>query len=93
MRLKTNEIESIKSTILKYDKEAQVYIFGSRTDDTQRGGDIDILIISDKIKNKEIRKIRLELFDFLGEQKIDIISTPEINTAFLEYAYKTGIKI
>jgi len=93
MRLKEYEIESIKSAVNKYDESAPVYLFGSRTDDTKRGGDIDILIISDKLKNKEIRKIRIEIFDLIGEQKIDIISSPSINGAFIEYAYRSGIRL
>lgn len=93
MRLKKIEIKSIKAAVNKYDENAHVYLFGSRTDDTKRGGDIDILIISDKIKNKEIRKIRLEIFDLIGEQKIDIVTTPAVNSAFIEYAYKSGIRL
>ena len=93
MRLKEYEIEAMKSAVKKYDENAQVYLFGSRTDNAKRGGDIDILILSDKIKNKEVRKIRLEIFDLIGEQKIDIISSPSINGAFIEYAYRSGIRL
>ncbi|MFA4922697.1 MAG: nucleotidyltransferase domain-containing protein [Ignavibacteriaceae bacterium] len=93
MRLKEFEIEAIKSSVKKYDENSRVFLFGSRTDDTKKGGDIDILIISDKIKNKEIRKIRLGIFDLIGEQKIDIISSPLLSSAFIEYAYQSGIRL
>ncbi|MBU0560983.1 MAG: nucleotidyltransferase domain-containing protein [Bacteroidetes bacterium] len=93
MRLKEYEIEAIKSAAKKYDENAQVYLFGSRTDNAKRGGDIDILLLSDKIKNKEVRKIRLEIFDLIGEQKIDIVTAPTVNSAFIEYAYKSGIRL
>jgi len=93
MRLKKFEIEAIKLTIEKYDKDAQIYLFGSRTDDTKRGVDIDLLIISNKIDKRDIRKIKIELYDLIGEQKIDIISTSKIKGAFIEYAYKSSIKL
>ncbi len=93
MRLNVYEVDTIKKAVHNFDEHAQIILYGSRTDDTKKGGDIDILIISDKIKNKELRKIRLKLYDILGEQKIDIISTPEINSAFLNYAYISGIQL
>ena len=93
MRLKEFEIEAIKSAVKKYDENAHVYLFGSRTDNAKRGGDIDILLLSDKIKNKEVRKIRLEIFDLICEQKIDIVTATKVNSAFIEYAYKSGIRL
>lgn len=45
MRLKQNEI---KSTILKYIKDAKVLLFGSRVYDDKRGGDIDIYVETKK---------------------------------------------
>ena len=93
MRLKQYEIEAIKEAINQFDDEAQVYLYGSRVDDKKKGGDIDLLIISKKIKNSEIRKIRLRIFDIIGEQKIDITASPEINSAFLEHAFKSGIRL
>jgi len=93
MRLKQNEIDAIKSAVKFYDVSAQVFLYGSRIDDTKKGGDIDLLILSDKIKNNEIRKIKLKIFDIIGEQKIDIISTASINSAFVEHAYKSGKRL
>jgi len=93
MRLSKFEIKSIKETVKEFDPEARVYLFGSRTDDAAKGGDIDLLIVSEKIKNREKRKIRLKIFDRMEEQKIDIISTAEIKGAFIEFAYKNGIRL
>lgn len=58
MRLSPHEHICIKSTILKQNPITKVYLFGSRTDDTKKGGDIDILIISDKLTLQDIVEIK-----------------------------------
>ena len=73
MRLKEIEIKAIKDAVEMYDKDAKVYLFGSRVDDSKRGGDIDIIISSDKIQYKEKLKIYSEIMKTLDEQKIDIL--------------------
>jgi predicted nucleotidyltransferase len=93
MRLKDSEVSIIKDAIKNFDENAEIILFGSRVDDNAKGGDIDLLIISDKIKNSEKRKIRLKIFDQLEEQKIDIIATSGIKGAFIEYAYKSGVRL
>ena len=93
MRLKRIEIEAIKTAVKKYDENAHVYLFGSRTDDTKRGGDIDILILSDKIKLHEKIKIKMDLYNLIGEQRIDLIAAPGLNTAFLKYIFERSIQL
>lgn len=73
MRLSTKEIETIKKEIAALDPDAEVYLYGSRTDDNKKGGDIDLLIISAVIGWKEISKIKWQIYSKFGEQKIDII--------------------
>lgn len=73
MRLCKKEIETIKKQTLYLDNNAKIYLFGSRIDDSKRGGDIDILLISQKLDRKSIWKIREKYFDEFGEQKFDII--------------------
>jgi len=72
MRISKNEIEIIKNSILSKDKNAKVFLFGSRTDDFKRGGDIDILILSDKISLADVIDIKVDIFNYMEEQKIDI---------------------
>lgn len=93
MRLKETEITTIKESINKFDREAKVYLFGSRVYDDKKGGDIDLLILSNKIGNKEKRKIRSMLCDSLGEQKIDIIIADNISKPFVRIAYEEGVKL
>ena len=45
MRLNSKEIQSIVRIAKEiYGEDVSVYLFGSRTDDTKRGGDIDLFI-------------------------------------------------
>ncbi len=47
IRLTTEEINSIKTIFTKYfSNKDHLWIFGSRVDPTQRGGDIDLYIES-----------------------------------------------
>ena len=78
MRLKQREVENITSVIKSLDGHAQIYLFGSRIDDTKRGGDIDILIISQTLCYDDKIKILQRLYDALGEQKIHIIISKNI---------------
>ena len=49
MRLAPNEHEMIRAAIHQQDALAAVYLFGSRADDRARGGDIDLLVLSQKL--------------------------------------------
>lgn len=91
MRLQIEEKLAITEAINKFDEEASIYLFGSRTDDTKRGGDIDILVISDKIDNHSLFLIEEEIFKKIEEQKIDFVLTgPDLNNRFAKMILKKG---
>ena len=46
MRLAESEQGSIVTAVLAFDASAEIYLFGSRTKDELRGGDIDLLVVS-----------------------------------------------
>ena len=73
MRISEIEKTTIVNAILEKDKDAQIFLFGSRTDDLKKGGDIDILVQSDKIGLLEIVKIKSTIFKNIPEQKIDLL--------------------
>ena len=51
MRLTKKEIETIVRIAREiYGWNVEVYLFGSRTDDIKRGGDIDLLVRNSGIK-------------------------------------------
>ena len=73
MRLDQQQIAVLKEKLKTLSKSAKLYLFGSRTDDNKKGGDIDILVISNEITKKDLRYLRIEFFKYFGEQKIDIV--------------------
>lgn len=73
MRLTTEEIMTLKQTLKRLSPAARLYLFGSRTDDRMRGGDIDLLVVSDTLTKRDLRKLRIEFCQRFGEQKIDIL--------------------
>jgi len=64
MRLKSEQVEAIKQTILPVAGEhARIILFGSRRDDTARGGDVDLLVESERpltLLDGARLKVRLE---------------------------------
>ncbi len=73
MRLKSDEIGVLKSKLCALDPDAHLYLFGSRVDDAKKGGDIDLLVVSNKLTKKDLRVLRVEFFKHFGEQKLDIV--------------------
>ena len=93
MRLSSYEISTIKEVVASFDSHAKLILFGSRVDDSTAGGDIDLLVISDSIDLPKKLYIRMMLKDRLGDQKIDLLVSKALDTAFLRKAYSTGVEL
>jgi predicted nucleotidyltransferase len=95
MRLQPQEINAIRRVVHSFDSDAKVYLFGSRGDDTARGGDIDLLVISSTIDFRKMLRLKLGLQDELGEQQIDLITRrpDQMNEPFSAMAMETGIQL
>ncbi len=94
VRLKEEEINVIKTTIKQFDPEAKIFIYGSRADLSKKGGDIDILIISNKISLQEQLKIKAKLITRLGDRKIGlVIAKNPKETSFVEMIYNQAVEI
>jgi len=93
MRLSKTEIEAIRGTVLGLDDQARICLFGSRADDHKRGGDIDLLILSEKLSESDRGTIRLRLHEKLGEQKIDIIIAHDLSDPFVRVALSEGVSL
>ena len=93
MRLSKTEIEAISQTIRHLDNRTRIYLFGSRVDDAKKGGDIDLLILSEKLSESDRGTIRLGLHEKLGEQKIDILIARDLSDPFVRVAFNEGVEI
>jgi len=98
MRISKKTLNIIKELAIKhFGKDIDVRIFGSRTDDRRRGGDLDIYIEASKDIELDIRaRFLSELKTKIGDQKIDLIIQRKdrpVEGTIHNYAKKTGIKI
>jgi predicted nucleotidyltransferase len=99
MRLTAQQRNAIRSTVSEtFGADAQVRLFGSRTDDNKRGGDIDLLITTSQSDIQAIMCAEIALLTKLqiklGEQKIDILldyPTRKERPAIISVAENTGI--
>ncbi len=75
MRLKANKAETIRDLSLDIFDSNIVYLFGSRADDSLKGGDIDIYIQTKQKENILQSKIvfQREFEKIWGEQKLDLV--------------------
>lgn len=74
MRLSPATCQAIKSNVAKMIPEADCYLFGSRTDDSLKGGDIDLLILTpEKLPLNQISRLRRSILNQIGEQKLDLV--------------------
>ncbi|WP_018139661.1 MULTISPECIES: nucleotidyltransferase family protein [unclassified Thioalkalivibrio] len=80
MRLSDEQQTIIREEVARaFGPDAHVKLFGSRVDDTARGGDIDLYIEADGTPNDLLdRELRLSaaLQRRLGERRVDIVVHP-----------------
>jgi len=85
MRITREEKNIIKQLATKiFGDQTQVYLFGSRTSDKMKGGDIDLFITSENKKNLTLRaklSFLAELKSVIGDQKIDVVLDTEATKA------------
>lgn len=101
MRLSANEVVAIKEAIDKKIalQQAELRLYGSRTKDNLKGGDIDLLlIVSNKAAYQEIAlkkvSILVEIQNRIGEQRIDLtLATKDELTSdpFLKLIFPTSV--
>ena len=96
MRITFIEAKSIISQTGKiFGHNALVYLFGSRVDDSKKGGDIDLYIIpgdTDNIQQKRTQLL-IALKKEIGDQKIDIVVAQDPSRLIEQHALQEGIEL
>ena len=97
MRLAEESKNAIIASVCQYFSQAEkIILFGSRVDDSKRGGDIDILVqtpaasaIAFEAKLRTVAALQLKL----GEQRIDLLTTTGTadNRLIVQNAYRQGV--
>jgi predicted nucleotidyltransferase len=97
MRLTLTQAQITKSTVDRVlGAPSRVWLFGSRADDGQRGGDIDLLVETDTaLPNRADAICRLHgaLVMALGDRKLDIVlkDARTMEAPIFEVARRTGV--
>ena len=95
MRLSKHYLETIRKYFYTVFKEGEIYLFGSRVDDSKKGGDIDLYLVLKDHSNLFQKKLTFlsRIKRELGEQRIDVVFNKD-NTRLIEQeALKWGIKL
>jgi len=96
MRLTDYERESIKKAFIEIFQNGKIYLFGSRVDDTKRGGDIDLYLCPNKkFENERERKRKFQILldEYIGEQKIDVVMAKDTNRLIEQVAIRDGVEL
>ncbi|SRR5574344_2295309 len=98
MRLNNKDINAIRDVASAiFGETATIRLFGSRTDDNKKGGDIDLLIqYNQQISRMERYRLKIkflvQLKKIIGDQKIDvIIDNGQQHNTIIHQVYNEGI--
>ena len=95
MRLTASEISAIREEIGRLDPQAEVYLYGSRVDDTARGGDVDLLVVSDTLGFRDVLRLRIRILDRIGWQQLDLVvrRRDQVDEPLAAMAQETGVRL
>lgn len=100
MRLSNKEIAAIKEvTRGVFGDNATISLFGSRTDNNIKGGDIDLFIqCNSQISREELYRLKIkflvQLKKIIGDQKIDVlINGGQLSKSLLEAVQKEEVRL
>lgn len=101
VRLSDHDLKAIKDSFIKhFHEEDHLWLFGSRAQLYRKGGDIDLYIETTEPSTDIAFKKRMDfigdLWDLIGEQKIDIVLNILAKNSKLpiyDIAKETGVKL
>jgi predicted nucleotidyltransferase len=95
MRIEKSEALAAVSVVRKYlGASAAVWLFGSRVDDAQKGGDVDLYVETDEINLAiHVARARGELADVLGRYVDLVVNNHTKDEAIYEVARSQGVRL
>jgi uncharacterized protein len=100
MRISSFERQAIRTVFERVSpSDSKIYLFGSRTNDKKKGGDIDLLLVfsSNDIKNSFKRlDFLVEIKKLIGERRIDLTISTSVELAsdiFLRNIFEGAVEI
>ena len=95
MRLGANEAEAVREEIRRLDPAAEIYLYGSRANDLAKGGDIDLLVVSDRLGFRDVLRLRTRILDRIGWQQLDLLvrRRDQLDEPLAALAAETGIRL
>lgn len=95
MRLSAEEVRAIREEVRALDPQAEILLHGSRTDDARRGGDIDLLVVSEKLGFRDLLRLRRSILDRIGWQRLDLVirRPDQLNDALAAAVRETGVRL
>lgn len=95
MRLTATQFKTIHQTTRQYfGADAAVWLFGSRADDRQRGGDIDLYVeTAGPAPLRQVLRCKLELEEKLDLRVDLVIKAPGEDKPIFNIAKETGVRL
>lgn len=93
MRLTTEELAAIREEVYGLDRTAEIYLYGSRVDDSARGGDSDLWVHSSRINYEDMLRLKVRIKDRIGWQKLDLTVSSEADHPLGEIVVATGVRL
>ena len=93
IRLTTGEVQVIREEVQRLDPAAEVYLFGSRTDESARGGDIDLWVRSARIDYADRLRLQVRLKERMGWQRIDLLVSASDDDPMVRAAAETAVRL
>lgn len=93
MRLSAEAINVIQDAFFSVFEKGDLYLFGSRIDDTRKGGDIDLYVVTDQQSLLGEKRIDFltQIKHKLGDQRIDLVIDRGNNRPIDKLAIKEGV--